>query len=82
MVTHGDDVDLELDSIYSAQQLMLKLNSFGFEISPLKTTIATKWRPVSEFLKTLFDAKTLNSYPSRLASGLLLKKPWSQGLSR
>jgi hypothetical protein len=45
LAVHGDDVDLEVQSRGDAINLLLTLKDFGFDVSPLKTSIGTKLLP-------------------------------------
>jgi hypothetical protein len=41
IAVHGDDLDMEVRSYHDAVVLSAKINEFGFEVSPLKTSIGT-----------------------------------------
>lgn len=71
LLTHGDDVDLELPTLASAHMLLEKINSFGFEVAPQKTMIGSNILPNSEFLKTFFYCNNVLAYSSRLVAGMV-----------
>jgi hypothetical protein len=50
---HGDDIDLELSSIQEVENVTKGLVDYGFDVSVEKNLIATRFNPMSEFLKTV-----------------------------
>lgn len=41
IAVHGDDLDMEVQTHHDAIVISAKINDFGFEVSPLKTSIGT-----------------------------------------
>lgn len=74
---HGDDVDIEINSVSKAVALMDQLDYYGFDVSKEKTSISTIELPKSEFLKTVSLPKSLHGYASRMAGACLYNKPWT-----
>jgi hypothetical protein len=74
--THGDDVDLELETVAAGVELLDRLNYYGMNVSLDKTSIHVIDNPATEFLKFITLKESSHGYAGRMVSSLLFEKPW------